>query len=286
MATTTRITMPDIEEVNKVVAFTERVKKRKQEYLKAKPHICPGRSRLATESWKETEGQSIVIRRAKLFKKAMEGIPIVIREGELVVGSQTKYVRGASPFVDFNPGAMLTQVESASPTMTSEYVGAEISEEERKSILEDIQYWKGKSVADRIREAREQVFGTIMEDIIEAKLLTRLEASPPQGRDANYEKVLKKGLRGIIDEARDELGKLSHWDREEVQKLHFLQAVIIALEGLIAFARRHSQLAREMAEREKDAVRKKELERIAEVCQWVPENPARNFREAVQSFWF
>ncbi|MBL0107246.1 MAG: hypothetical protein IPP52_08175 [Ignavibacteria bacterium] len=36
----------------------------------------------------------------------------------------------------------------------------------------------------------------------------------------------------------------------------------------------------------KDSLRKKELLEIAEVCEWVPENPARSFREALQAQWW
>ena len=41
-----------------------------------------------------------------------------------------------------------------------------------------------------------------------------------------------------------------------------------------------------MASRETNLIRKKELERIAATCRWVPANPSRSFYEAIQSFWF
>ncbi|MBI2847348.1 MAG: hypothetical protein HYX82_05660 [Chloroflexi bacterium] len=109
---------------------------------------------------------------------------------------------------------------------------------------------------------------------------------PPTSRDINYEKVLKKGLVGVVEEAREELLRLSRFDTEEdVKKFHFLEAVIIALEAVISYANRHARLARELAAREQNPVRKVELERIAEICEWVPKNPPRSFYEAVQSFW-
>ena len=55
---------------------------------------------------------------------------------------------------------------------------------------------------------------------------------------------------------------------------------------IVVWAKRHAKLATEMAVKESDPKRKQELEEIALICQWVPENPARNFREAVQSQWF
>ena len=68
----------NLEELNKVNVLTERVKKRKEEFLAAKPHLCPERSRLLTESWKETEGEPSVIRWARAFQKMVEGTIIVI----------------------------------------------------------------------------------------------------------------------------------------------------------------------------------------------------------------
>ena len=68
-----------IDEINKVNVLTDRVKKRREEYLKAKPHLCAERSRAATESWKETEADPVDIRRAKLFKKVMEKNPVALQ---------------------------------------------------------------------------------------------------------------------------------------------------------------------------------------------------------------
>jgi formate C-acetyltransferase len=62
--------------------------------------------------------------------------------------------------------------------------------------------------------------------------------------------------------------------------------VIISCNGAIHFGHRYADLAREMAKAEKDSQRKKELEEIADICDWVPGNPARTLRDAMQSLWF
>ena len=73
------------ESVNTVNVMTDRVGKRKKDYLAVrKVVVCPERSRLITESWKETEGESISVRWAKAFQKVLEGIPVVIKDGELI----------------------------------------------------------------------------------------------------------------------------------------------------------------------------------------------------------
>ena len=65
-----------------------------------------------------------------------------------------------------------------------------------------------------------------------------------------------------------------------------LKAMRIAAEAVITFAKRHSALAREMAEKESDKRRKAELYKIAEVCDRVPAHRPETFWEAVQGYWF
>ena len=69
-------------------------------------------------------------------------------------------------------------------------------------------------------------------------------------------------------------------------KFYFYEASLIVMRAIIRLAHRYAELAREMAAKETDPVRKQELLDIAEVCEWVPEHPARNLREAIQCHFF
>ena len=69
-------------------------------------------------------------------------------------------------------------------------------------------------------------------------------------------------------------------------KLYFYEACLITMRAIIRLAHRYAELAREMAAKEKNATRKAELIAIAETCEWVPEHPARNLREAIQCHFF
>jgi formate C-acetyltransferase len=68
-------------------------------------------------------------------------------------------------------------------------------------------------------------------------------------------------------------------------KKDFYQAVLITLDAAMAYAKRYADMAQQMANKETNLKRKKELERIAEVCERVPANPVRNWWEAIQSVW-
>src|ERR1019366_1564237 len=60
----------------------------------------------------------------------------------------------------------------------------------------------------------------------------------------------------------------------------------VAAGAVIRFAGRHAELAEHLAEGETDAQRQAELKEIADVCRRVPAHTPRNFREALQSYWF
>jgi pyruvate formate-lyase/glycerol dehydratase family glycyl radical enzyme len=102
----------------------------------------------------------------------------------------------------------------------------------------------------------------------------------------DYDWVISNGLNKIIEEAEKAIKNVTFWSRGGATRAYFLQSAIINLKAIIRFASRFAVLAEDMAAKEKDPVRKKELERIAEICRWVPANPARCFHEAIQFFWF
>jgi formate C-acetyltransferase len=98
-----------------------------------------------------------------------------------------------------------------------------------------------------------------------------------------WSKILAKGLKGFIEEAQNHIEEFKNKLDIDIDKLYFWQSSIIACEAVINHSRRYAALAREMAEKETDSARKAQLLEIAEVCNYVPENPARTFHEALQS---
>ena len=103
---------------------------------------------------------------------------------------------------------------------------------------------------------------------------------------ADYEVMLKRGARDIINECRQHIKDLSYFDEDCVRKKYFWQACITDLEALIKYANRYADLADKTAAEEKDPARAAELRQMAAICRRVPEYPAETFREAIQCFWF
>lgn len=275
-----------IKELDQIQVLTDRVSKRRKEYFSAIPYLCGERSRLVTNSWKKTENKPIHIRRAKLFKNVMEGLSIRIGEGELIVGSQTKYIRGAGPYVDWRPDIVF-ELFSGDYLNLQGIKEARIDEKDKKSLLEDANYWKGIAPADRIYDLWQEIFGGKIRDLEKVRAHMGIALQPVVSRCADYEKVLKLGLKGIIKEIEEELEKVSMFNSvSEINKYNLLKGMIITCEAVINFAKRYSILAKELADKETNPSKKEELRIIADNCLRVPANPPRSFYEALQSFWF
>ncbi|EDS78146.1 pyruvate formate-lyase [Clostridium botulinum C str. Eklund] len=260
---------------------TKRVEKLKEQILSASPCIEVERARLLTESFKETEDQPIILRKAKALEKILNEIPIVIREGELIVGSLTKNSRSAQVFPEFSNKWLVEEFEKL-PKRTSD--SFQISEEVKSELKEIFKYWEGKTVSELATSYMPEETLSAMG----AKVFTvaNYYFNGLGHISVDYKKVLELGFKGIVDEIKQQMDKADKSDPEYIKKRTFWEAVIISCEATINYARRYAKLAKELSEKTEDSKRKEELLKIAEICNKVPENPATTFYEACQSFWF
>ncbi len=102
----------------------------------------------------------------------------------------------------------------------------------------------------------------------------------------DYRKIIHQGTDALVAECEKYRDQLNFCDKDAVDKFRYYQAAIMCLNAVKKLGLRYSELAAKMAVEEKDPVRKAELEQISEICAQVPGKPARNFREAMQAFWF
>ncbi|MCK5617520.1 hypothetical protein KAR91_87460, partial [Candidatus Pacearchaeota archaeon] len=170
-----------------------------------------------------------------------------------------------------------------------------IKEQAKQQLKELISYWKDKGREEIIVNLTSQVLPEDAREAFDPESygMGRViyagynKASGGSGHTAlNYEKALKVGFKGIIKEAEEALVTIDFSDRDVIKKVMFLRAVIISLNAAINFAKRYANLAKKLALKERNVQRKRELERICDICNWVPENPARSYWEALQAIWF
>lgn len=245
------------------------------------PEIEADRAYLLTESYKQTEQEPIILRRAKAFEHILKYIPITIRENELVAGSATKAPRGCQVFPEFSCSWLEEEFDTISTRTSDPFF---ISEGTKKILREVYKYWEGKTTSE---------LATAYMDP-EARLAIEHNIFTPGNYFYNgvghvtvsYDKVLSIGYEGIIAEAEAAMAQLKVSDMDYVKRHTFLEAVIISCRAAIDYARRHAALAREEANNCQDRTRKAELLQIAENCARVPAKGATGFYEACQSFWF
>ena len=263
------------------IPVTGRIK-RLVEHLYAKtPEIESARAVLLTDSYKQTEHEPLVIRRAKAFAHVLKNIPITIRPDELVVGSSTVAPRGSQTFPEFS----FEWLEAEFDTLhTREADPFYISEQVKQELKEAYKYWKGKTTSELATSYMAPETLTAMAHNIFT--VGNYFYNGVGHITVKYEKVLAIGYEGIIAEAKAELNKCGLGDADYATKSHFLEAVIISCQAAILYANRYAELAEKMAAECRDAARKGELLQIAANCRKVPAKGATSFYEACQSFWF
>ena len=245
------------------------------------PVIESARAKLITESYKETEGEPIITRRAKAFAHILHNIPIIIRDNELIVGSSTIAPRGCQTFPEFSYEWLEAELDTVATRTADSF---EIAEETKAELKEADKYWKGKTTSELATSymAPEAI------KAIEHNIFTpgNYFYNGVGHVTVKYWEVLEIGFEGIMEKAQKELDGCSVGDGNYARKSHFLEAVILSCKAVIDYAGRYAKLAQEMAAQTSDPVRKQELFVIAENCSRVPAKGAQNFYEACQSFWF
>jgi pyruvate formate-lyase/glycerol dehydratase family glycyl radical enzyme len=244
------------------------------------------REKWTVASWRETEGEDIQIRRAKLFKKIVESIDIRIHDFDGIVGRLTPGVIGCATAFDvcgdYIPD-IWKDTDELNVTMNAK-VG--LDSESIETLRTSAREFRGKTAPEMTYKAWSEVVGSWMKDAEAAKLKDPTLDSGIFAQTTSvlmWKKILDKGLRSFIHEAQEHINAFIANRGTDIDKLYFWKSTIIVCEAAINHSLRYAALAREMAEVETRPDRKAELLQIANICEQVPENPARTFQESLQS---
>ena len=244
------------------------------------------REKWTVASWRETEGEDIQIRRAKLLKKIVENVEIRIHDFDVIVGRLTPGVIGCATAFDvcgdYIPD-IWKDTDALNITMNAN-VG--MDPESIEILRASAREFRGKTAPEMTYKAWEAVVGPWIKDAEAAKIKDPTLDSGIFAQTTSvlmWKKILGHGLKSFIHEAQDHIDAFIANRETNIDKIYFWKSAIIVCEAVIHHARRYAALAREMAEAEMRPDRKAELLQIANVCEYVPENPARTFQEALQS---
>ena len=212
---------------------------------------------LLEEAYRRHKDEPYAIRHAHITSDILSKISIVVDEDDLIVGRVKKVI----------------------PTEKDWQLVAQLRVEHDPNAQEELRIYPGMSYLD-CPEVREALNGP-----------TWCFPGPTWYTHAghiipDWEELLKKGINGIKEKARQKLEQIDADGPEQESKRHFLQGIVISCDAISSFGMRYAEYIGELIEKEKDPRRRAELLRMKEVCARVPANPARNFHEAIQSIWF
>lgn len=261
--------------------LTPRMRAFREEMLDERPYIDAERAVLATQAYRAHQNQPNVMKRALMLEKILDNMTIYIEDKTLIVGNQATKNRNAPIFPEYTMEFVLNELDTFEKRDGDVFY---ITEETKRQLRDLAPFWENNNLRAR-GEA-------LLPDEVQVYMETGLfgmEGKLNAG-DAhlavNYERVLSVGLAGYEERVRACRAALDLTDPDAIDKNVFYKAVLVVIAAVRRFAARYAALAREMAEAEKDEEHAAELRRIAETCERVPYEPARSFREAVQSVWF
>lgn len=260
--------------------LTPRMEKFREDVLNKKPYICAERAMLVTEAYQKHKNQPAVVKRALMLKNILEKMSIYIEDETLIVGNQAASNKDAPIFPEYTLEFVINELDSFEKRDGDVFYITEETKEKLRSIAP---FWENNNLRARGGALLPEEVDVFMETGffgMEGKL-----NSGDAHLAVDYPTMLKTGLKGYEERVKAIKSELDLCVPENIDKNCFYKAVLIVIDAVKTFAHRYAVLAREMAETA-ESKRKEELLEIAGICDKVPYEPAKTFREAVQATWF
>lgn len=252
----------------------KRIDRLRNKMQNRKASICSQRALLYTESFKESEDNAYIIRKAKAYAHTLKHMDIYIEEDSLIFGNMASSNFAAPIYPEYSIDWVVDELDEFDKRTGDVFY---IDEKVKEDIRRIAPYWHNHTHEDEVKR-----------NIPEVNLLSEKQGVLHRGGISmsgdghivpDHEKVLKVGFRGIIEEAKQALQK--PLDDEQID---FYHAVIITMEASLSFIKRYEKLAEIEANKEQGK-RQSELLRIAKICKTLLEGKVEHFYEAIEAVY-
>lgn len=261
--------------------LTDRMYDFREELLETKASIDATRAILTTEAYREHADKPTIVKRAYMLKNILDKMPIFIEKQTLIVGNQAKANRAAPIFPEYAMDWVIRELDEFEKRDGDVFYIDEETKEELRNIAP---YWEHNTTLDK-GLANIPPSSRVLYDLG----IIKAEGNITSG-DAHiavdYGRIMKNGLKEYEERTIAARDALDLTDFHNIKKYHFYEAILIVMDAIKTFAKRYSDLAKDMAAKENDEARKAELIEIARIMDKVPYEPSNSFYEAVQSMWF
>lgn len=251
----------------------ERLARLQSRMQKRKASICSQRAVLYTKSFKQSEDQPFIVRKAKAFAYTLRNMDIYIEEDSLIFGNQASRNFAAPIFPEYSIDWVIDELDEFEKRDGDVF---NIDEQTKQDLKDIAPYWRGHTHQDDVNaHMTKNILLAEKQGVIHRG---GISMSGDGHIVPDYPTLLKKGFRQIINEAKEKLKNKSITKQQE----SFYQSVIICLDGVLDYFKRYAILAKKEAKVCQDAKRKVELENIADMASDMMEQGVRSFYEAVE----
>lgn len=254
-----------------------------------KEPVSFARAKIVTKSYKESEGLPLFTRRARAFDAIMKEIPISLEDDMLLVGDFAVRPMAAEIFPELTVAWIKDYMDSGAYDQQDPNDTYAFEPGQKEDIMEICDYWTERASRESFYKYLGQEYVDQLYQMNEQGawiFAASTEAQTEKGWNVpDFSRVVNRGLRGLLEDIEVAKANIPMMSDENMERITFLDALRDMIHSGIHYAHRYADLLREEAKRH-DGKRKEELLEMAEACDWVPENPARTFLEAVQSMWF
>ena len=276
---------------------TDRITRMKKRLDVEKYPICAEKARYVIESWRQHEGLPSVLQRAYATANYLDKRTIYIDDDELICGNVASKPMGMEASVW---GPLWDDDDLNNLLNGGQFV---IDEEDRLELRSYDSFWAGQG--RQMYEWQGRFYDDArMWPFIRSGILCPPWKDKTKGRGSggagfgwglgiglsffvpDYAKIVSGGVSKTLIEAKEELSRVRYTDNDAFDKAQYLEAVIIALSAMVRMYHRYGEACLKKAEDTSDEVRRAELLRMADTCHWIAENPSRDFRDALQNFYF
>lgn len=264
--------------------MTERIARLRKRLIDQDPRICSERCKIFTESMKKDCHKPIAIRRANAFYNVLDKMTVWVADDELIAGNQAKWPKASPIYPEYSNRWIIDEM-NGKPFKWEDRPGDKfyVDDDVKADLIECIDYWKDKALEDYLRSSLPQdVLNAWDAGVIDE---TWVVSCGLGNIIPDYNLVLTKGLRDVIERTEKRISELDLKEPGNVKKKFFLEGVLIANKAVVNFSNRIAAECERQAQLCTDEKRRSELEKLADMCRNVPLNPARSFHEAVQAIY-
>ena len=245
----------------------------KKQLLDTERQVSFERARFYTESFKNTEGQPNILRRAKALDNILKNIGISIRDEEIIAGNRTVRPRSGIASPEMSPYWIRDELNDMHLRPQDKFY---VLPEDKTYFLEELYpYWAGKSLKDLITPR----LAPPVRNAIDTSVISINQTDKGQGHIIpDFQKLLDFGLDGLLQEALQ-------YEKINGQSDYYT-ATEIVLKAVQDHVGRYILLLSDLVLQESDLVRRKELDVMLQASIHIQRNPPVSFFEAVQLFWY